>query len=65
MVKLVEINGLDESGDIGGSILFVRVGAGLSYEQHIILRNITYFKRMIVNKRLLRGYIGLFIGNLY
>lgn len=56
MPTLVEINGLDEAGQVGDSIFFVRVAVGLPNEQHIILRNIEYFDSLIATKDRLRGY---------
>jgi len=56
MPTLVEINGLDEAGQVGDSIFFVRVAVGLPNEPHIILRNIEYFDSIIATKDHLRGY---------
>lgn len=56
MPKLVEINGLDESGAVGEDVLFVRIGIGLPYEVQVILRNIDYFDRLMIYRKVLKGY---------
>jgi len=52
----IEINGLDESGSVGETILFVRVGTGLLNESQIFLRNIDFFNSLIASKNILKGY---------
>jgi hypothetical protein len=56
LTKLVEINGIDESGRVGEIIYFVRVGIGLPFETQIFLRNLEYFGKLIADGNDVKGY---------
>jgi len=54
--KIIEINGLDDSGRLGNKIILVRLGFGIPYEKYLLIRNIEHFERIIVQQTDLKGH---------
>lgn len=52
----IEINGIDEAGRIGENILFTRVSVERDFEIHLLLYNLSFFNKLIPNKKDPKGY---------
>lgn len=54
-ITVVELNGFDESGTIGESLRFIRVGLDIHDELRPFIYNLLHFGSVVMTKRMLRG----------
>lgn len=57
MVK-VELNGFDESGNIGGKLRFIRVGMNATCELRPFVYNLLHFGSITASKATLKGQVN-------